>query len=132
MLPAFSTDLGDGSITHVELAGIKQGLRIAWDMGIRKLAFQTDSVTTVSLIQEDPSIHPHRMLLKSNRRFLSLEWEVTIEHVFWEGNFVGDFLASRGHPLPVGLHMIDIPDPSLGYWLYYDTIGVQTPRLVIN
>ncbi|CAI0464258.1 unnamed protein product [Linum tenue] len=132
MLQAFSVNLGGGSITHAELAGIEQGMRLAWEMGIRKLAVQTDSATAISLIQEDPSSHPHRMLVKSIRRSLSLEWEVTIDHVFREGNFVADFLASRGHALPVGLHVVDVPGPILGYWLYYDTIGVQTPRSIIN
>ncbi|CAI0374065.1 unnamed protein product [Linum tenue] len=76
MLRAFSVNLGGGSITHAELAGIDQGMRLAWEMGIRKLAVQTDSATAISLIQEDPSSHPHRMLVKSIRRSLSLEWEI--------------------------------------------------------
>ncbi|CAL1394173.1 unnamed protein product [Linum trigynum] len=96
MLKAFSMNLGGGSITHVELASIKRGLCISWDMGLRKLVIQIDSVTTILLIQVDTSSHPHRMPLKSIRRFLALDWEITIGHVFREGNFVVDYLASLG------------------------------------
>ncbi|CAL1414053.1 unnamed protein product [Linum trigynum] len=69
-----------------------QGLPIA-------LVIQTDSAAAISLIQADPSSHPHRirMLLASIRRFLALDWEITMGHVFREGNVVVDYLAFRGH-----------------------------------
>ncbi|CAI0616095.1 unnamed protein product [Linum tenue] len=42
-LGAFVMNLGGGSITHVELMGILQGLRCAWELGVRKILLQTDS-----------------------------------------------------------------------------------------
>ncbi|CAN1770091.1 hypothetical protein LINPERHAP1_LOCUS11499 [Linum perenne] len=44
---------------RVEFRGIIEGMRLAWDKGIRKLAIQTDSTTVVALIA-DSTFRRHR------------------------------------------------------------------------
>ncbi|CAI0428343.1 unnamed protein product [Linum tenue] len=52
-------------------------------------------------------------------------WEVTIEHIYREGNCCADYLASRGHVLPFGLHEVESSDPMLSYWIMYDCPGMS-------
>ncbi|CAI0389214.1 unnamed protein product [Linum tenue] len=127
---AFSANLGGGSITRAELAGIVHGLKLAWEEGARKVLLQTDSNTAVTLIASATTNHPHYTTVAEIRRWLERPWQVKIEHVYREANFVADYLASLGHSLAVGMHVFDVPSTMLLYWLYFDRVGVQTPRLV--
>ncbi|CAI0462096.1 unnamed protein product [Linum tenue] len=127
---AFAANLGGGSITHAELTGIVHGLRLAWDSGARKIEIQTDSVTAVHLIQSGVDMHPHHALIAEARRLIELDWEVKVKHVFRESNFTADYLASLGQSLQIGVQVIDNPSPTLNYWMFFDVMGVQTPRLV--
>ncbi|CAI0435262.1 unnamed protein product [Linum tenue] len=128
---AFSANLGAGSITYAELAGIAFGLRLAWDEGCRKVKVQTDSATAAQLIHDATPGHIHFVQVATIRELLAREWEVQIDHVFREGNVVADYLASVGYSLPVGVHVFENPSPLLSRWLYFDLLGVQTPRSVI-
>ncbi|CAI0436867.1 unnamed protein product [Linum tenue] len=129
-LQAFSVNLGGGSIMHAELAGIAQGLRSAWESGARKVKLQTDSAAAISLLQSDQVNHPHYTMTAAIRNLLARDWEVSIDHVFREGNYAADYMASVSHDLPVGIHLFDVPDPRLSYWLMYDLVGVQMPRSI--
>ncbi|CAL1378980.1 unnamed protein product [Linum trigynum] len=63
-IKAFSTNL----------AGIAQGLHSAWETGARKVKLQTD-------------YHPHYTMVSAIHRLLERGWEVSIDHVFREGNY---------------------------------------------
>ncbi|CAI0542875.1 unnamed protein product [Linum tenue] len=110
--------------------GIIQGLQCAWELGVRKAVLQTDSKAAVELISSASSLHPHYQLVLQVRRLRERQWETEIEHVFREGNVAADFLASTGHSLPLGVHLISIPSPLLNFWLLYDLEGNQSPRLI--
>ncbi|CAI0436181.1 unnamed protein product [Linum tenue] len=129
-IKAFTANLGGGSITRAELAGIAHGLRFAWEEGIRKVVLQTDSCTARTLIEKATPQHPHYSCVAEIRQWLARHWLVRIEHVFREANFVADHLASIGHSVPIGVHAIHNPSNTLLYWLYFDTLGIQTPRFV--
>ncbi|CAL1394760.1 unnamed protein product [Linum trigynum] len=129
-LKAFAVNLGRGSVTHAELAGIVQGLRLAWETGYNRIEVHTDSSTAVKLIQTAADHNPHRGLIAAARQLLSLDWQVRITHVFREENFVADYLASEGHSLSLGVHVFENPSPMLRYWLYFDNAGIETPRLI--
>ncbi|CAI0436929.1 unnamed protein product [Linum tenue] len=124
-------NLGGGSITSAELAGIVHGLQLTWEAGIRKVILQTDSTTALSLIDSATPHHSHYSQVAAIRRWLQRDWQVRPQHVYREANVVVDFLANRGHSLSVGIHRVTALDSSLAYWLYHDSIGVQTPRLII-
>ncbi|CAI0544574.1 unnamed protein product [Linum tenue] len=128
LIRAFSMKLGEVSITRAELEGIVKGLKVAWDEGLGCLVVQT----AIKLIREAENRHPHFLLVQEARRMLALDWQVQLIHVYREGNFVADYLASAGHKLQQGLHFVDEPDPILNYWLLYDLIGVETSRLVVS
>ncbi|CAI0557845.1 unnamed protein product [Linum tenue] len=132
MLRAFSGNLGEGSITRAELAGIAFGLKAAWEIGLRQVQVQTDSHIAIQLIGGAGERHPHLALVSEVRRLLALDWQVEVVHVFWEGNVVADYLASLGHGRPPGVHFVDTHCPILNYRLLFDCMGVSTPRLVRN
>ncbi|CAL1392193.1 unnamed protein product [Linum trigynum] len=125
-IKAFAVNLGGGSITRAELAGIVHGLRLTWETGARKVLLQTDSAAAMSIIEKATHHHPHFTAVAEIKSWLSKDWQ----HVYREANVVADHLASIGHIWPIGLHVFDNPDSTLAYWLYYDIIGVQTPRAV--
>ncbi|CAI0402210.1 unnamed protein product [Linum tenue] len=51
MVRAFSGNLGEGSITRAELAGIAFGLKAAWEMGLRQVQVHTDSHAAIQLVE---------------------------------------------------------------------------------
>ncbi|CAI0550240.1 unnamed protein product, partial [Linum tenue] len=127
---AFDVNLGGGSITDAELAGINYDLRLAWDGGVRKLIVQKDSAAAIALLQSDQTSHPHHTLVNSIKRQLNQQWEVHIMHAFRESNYVADYLASVGHSIRIGIRFVDNPSATLNHWLYFDLLGLQTPRII--
>ncbi|CAI0475113.1 unnamed protein product [Linum tenue] len=59
------------------------------------------------------------MVVSEIRRILQRDWQVRIEHVFREGNAVADFLASTGHSIPPGVHIINQPSSMLNYCFFF-------------
>ncbi|CAI0430385.1 unnamed protein product [Linum tenue] len=130
LVRAFSMKLGEASITRVELEGLVKGLQVVWNEGFRRVMVQTDSQTAIKLIKESDNRHPHFRLVQEARRLLALNWQVQLLHIYREGNFFADYLASVGHQLQQRFHFLEAPDPMLNYWLYFNLIGVETSRLV--
>ncbi|CAN1167928.1 Putative ribonuclease H protein At1g65750 [Linum perenne] len=97
---------------RAEIRGIVEGMRLAWERGIRKLSIQTDSRAAVALLTaEDDRLH---------------------RHIYLEANYAADYMANMGQSLDLGVHVSDNPDNSLLYWLRYDLIGVCEPRAIFN
>ncbi|CAI0405948.1 unnamed protein product [Linum tenue] len=129
-LKAFTANLGGGSITRAELAGIVYGLDLAWEQGARKVILQTDSSTAKNLIDKATPSNIHFTQVAVIRQRLNRNWTVRIDHVFREANFATDYLASMGHSQSIGVHILDRPDTKLLYWLMFDRVGGETPRFV--
>ncbi|CAN1179527.1 Putative ribonuclease H protein At1g65750, partial [Linum perenne] len=131
-LLAFSSKVGSCSITRAELRGIATGLKLAWEAGFKKIVVQADSRAAISLINaEGPPTHQHGGEIYTIRELMLRDWEVTIRHVYREGNRSADFLANLGHTLPLGTHRIPISDCNLGYFIRLDCMGISEPRSII-
>ncbi|CAN1180887.1 Putative ribonuclease H protein At1g65750 [Linum perenne] len=130
-LLAYCVNLGKCSIMRAELRGVIEGLRLAWNHGYRKVAVRVDSRAILSLVNgvANPS-HLHAREATDIREFFKRDWEVTITHVYREGNVAADFLANLGHKYPHGLHLISLPDCNLSYFLRRDCMGISEPRLI--
>ncbi|CAN0829758.1 Putative ribonuclease H protein At1g65750 [Linum grandiflorum] len=110
---AYTRNLGRCSITRAELWGIIDGMEIAWNNGCRRIAIQTDSTCAVQLLQAtDKHDHQHAALVLKY-------WEISIIHIYREGNFMADSLANEGHSLSFGLHLLDDRHPAVARWLAY-------------
>ncbi|CAN1257225.1 Putative ribonuclease H protein At1g65750, partial [Linum perenne] len=128
-LAAFSVNLGRCSITRAKLRGLIAGLDLSWDRGWRKVAVQCDSRVAIALLsnEADP-YHHHSGEVRAFRNLMLRDWEVTLNHIFHEGNQAADFLAGVGHNFPPGFHLFPISDCNLGYFVRRDSMGISEPR----
>ncbi|CAN1809534.1 Putative ribonuclease H protein At1g65750 [Linum perenne] len=81
----FAANLGRCSIMRAELRAAEIGLKIAWDMGYKKVHLQLDSLAAVTAIlgdQEEDSRHGRT--LESIDELRNRNWEITISHIFRE------------------------------------------------
>ncbi|CAN1771026.1 Putative ribonuclease H protein At1g65750 [Linum perenne] len=132
VIHAFSANLGGCSITRAEMRAIVEGTTMAWDLGIRKLAIQTDSIAAVRILQDrSRQDHQHANLARRFQELVGWDWEVSLIHVYREGNCPADYLASLGYGYPFGCHMISVTNCNLAYFLRFDCFGITTPRHVI-
>ncbi|CAN1225592.1 Putative ribonuclease H protein At1g65750, partial [Linum perenne] len=127
---AFTANLGDCSITRAEMGAIVQGMKLAWDLGVRKLLVQSDSKAAVAILQKEDTNHQHAILVSEFIEFKSRRWDCSITHVFREANYGADYLANLGHTFCFGLHLISQPDSVLAHWLRFDLFGVASPRVI--
>ncbi|CAI0550388.1 unnamed protein product [Linum tenue] len=132
LIRAFTANLGGGSITRAELMGICIGLRIAWEEGVRKVEVHSDSKAALALIQSAPEGSSHYNRVVQICRLIVREWQINLKHVFREANVVADHLASLGHSLGNGEHLIHATTPSLSHLLLHDVLGIQSSRLVLS
>ncbi|CAN1152181.1 Putative ribonuclease H protein At1g65750, partial [Linum perenne] len=99
------------------------------DAQLRKVAVQCDSRAALALIaNESEPTHQHAGEVLALPNLLVRDWEVTLTHVFREGNQAADFLAGAGHNLPPGCHLFPITDCNLGYYVRRDSMGISEPR----
>ncbi|CAN1131022.1 Putative ribonuclease H protein At1g65750, partial [Linum perenne] len=127
---AFTANMGDCSITRAEMGAIVQGMKLAWNLGIRKLLVQSDSKAAIAILQNKETNHQHAILVSEFRELFSRRWDVSLAHVFREANFCADYLANLGHRLYFGLHLLPQPDPALTHWLRFDLFGIASPRVI--
>ncbi|CAN0863350.1 Putative ribonuclease H protein At1g65750 [Linum grandiflorum] len=128
---AFTSNLRSCSITRAEMQAIVNGLQLAWNLGIRRIQVQSDSMTAISILAKDSELrHQHATLVIQFKELCSRQWEVTISHIYREANFAADYLANLGHSLPYGMHLFDSSDRGLSHWLHYDLFGISLTRFV--
>ncbi|CAN1153629.1 Putative ribonuclease H protein At1g65750 [Linum perenne] len=137
---AFCANIGDCSITRAELRAIVEGVQLAWNLGFKKVAIQSDSRATVAILQSEvASAGQHTALVAEFQDLMMRDWEVSLSHIYREANCTADYLANLGHSYDVGLYLFNSPDSALAHWLRYDLLGVRydllgvaLPRVLSN
>ncbi|CAN1775327.1 Putative ribonuclease H protein At1g65750, partial [Linum perenne] len=127
----FAANLGRCSIMRAELRAAEIGLKIAWDMGYKKVHLQLDSLAAVTAIlgdQEEDSRHGRT--LESIDELRNRNWEITISHIFREGNKVADLLAHHGHSLDFGFHVNCTYPHEVDRAIWSDHVGTCFPRTI--
>ncbi|CAI0429938.1 unnamed protein product [Linum tenue] len=128
---AFACNMGKCSITAAELKGAIVGLQLAWERGFRKVQLKLDSTTAIAIIRDrSDDDHRHGILAKHVNHLLDRDWDVSISHVYREGNRTADFLANLGHSLTFGTHHVDVCCSDLCRWLDYDVMGISQTRII--
>ncbi|KAE8675895.1 hypothetical protein F3Y22_tig00111640pilonHSYRG00090 [Hibiscus syriacus] len=89
----FLKHLGRCSILDSELWGVYEGLRIAWEEGIRKLWIEVDSKETLAVITKDLAYHGTSSLEPHIHNLLQRDWELKFYVVPREANTAADCLA---------------------------------------
>ncbi|CAN1333062.1 Putative ribonuclease H protein At1g65750 [Linum perenne] len=124
-------NLGRCSITRAEIRGAVEGLRRAWDMGLRKVALQMDSQVAITLLTSTDNLHnQHGLEIEKFKELRSRDWDMTITHTYREGNHSADYLAGIGYGYPFGSHSFPLYDCNLVYFLRYDCSGIAEQRLI--
>ncbi|CAN1783089.1 Putative ribonuclease H protein At1g65750, partial [Linum perenne] len=110
---AFTAIVGDCSITRAELSAIVQGLKLAWAIGLRKIVVQSDSSTSISILQSVDTNHQHAILVADFQELKSRNWDISIVHVFRESELLANSLAAKGHDSIFRTHLVEASDPSV-------------------
>ncbi|KAK9224896.1 hypothetical protein WN943_009936 [Citrus x changshan-huyou] len=124
----FCMNIGICSVTIVELWGLYQGLFLAWQMGIRLLVVEIDSLCVTQLLNRK-SFHATLPFVNDILGLLSRDWQVSVHHVYREANFAANFMASHALTLPLGLHYFTSPPLGVKTWLRNDGLGTAVPRV---
>ena len=82
----------------VELAAVRQGLAMAWNMGFKFLQLELDSKVVLTWLTNNNMNYPTNMmsLICDCRNLLKQKWEVCMQHVYHEANGCADALAKQG------------------------------------
>ncbi|CAN1821542.1 Putative ribonuclease H protein At1g65750 [Linum perenne] len=126
-------NLGVCTITRAELRGALEGIRRAWESGVRKLEIQIDSQAVVAILRETSSeiTHSHALEVLEFQEWMGRDWEVKLSRVYRKANHAANHLTSRGHAMPRGSYLVDTMDGELAYFVRYDLMGISEPRLII-
>ncbi|CAN1145156.1 Putative ribonuclease H protein At1g65750 [Linum perenne] len=104
---------------------------IAWDREYKKVHLQLDSLASVTTIlgnKEEDSRHGRT--LDTINELRSRNWEVTISHIFREGNRVADLLAHHEHTLDFGFHVNCIYPHEIDSAIWSDHVETCFPRTI--
>ncbi|KAJ1424210.1 Ribonuclease H domain [Sesbania bispinosa] len=127
----FVCNLGISSTLQAELWGILHGLKMAEKKRIVNLIVNTDSKTSVQLINNRvPNTHHCFILINRIRKILLENPSFFLCHTFRESNRAADHLAFLGHSECLGVHSLLIPPPPLIPILCQDSRGVSFSRFV--
>ncbi|CAN1136593.1 hypothetical protein LINPERHAP2_LOCUS9554 [Linum perenne] len=78
-----------------------KGWSITIKDALNEVEVQVDSRVAISLIFGAENVHhQHASKVSSIRALLRRDYEVTISHVYREGNYATDYLADIGHGFP--------------------------------
>ncbi|CAI0548391.1 unnamed protein product, partial [Linum tenue] len=108
------------------------GLQLAWELGYRRVKVQLDSRCAVQILQRRHGDDDrHSAVTQCFLALLERDWEVSLSHVYREGNKCANYIASRGHMSPLGFQSFPVSDLTLVSWIMYDLQGPSDPRLVL-
>ncbi|KAL9417260.1 hypothetical protein AB3S75_040274 [Citrus x aurantiifolia] len=114
-----------------ELWGLYQGLRLAWEAGIKCLLAEVDSLCVTQLISKRVVVpNEFYSVVVAIRELISRNWQVVITHIYREANSAADFMANMAHTYPQGLHLFSSPPVGIFSIIVQDLFGVTKPRLI--
>ena len=81
-----------------ELEAVRQGLEMAWNMGVKHLQLELDSKVVLNWLTISNLNYPTNILplICDCMNLLDQVWEVHMQHVYREANGCADALAKRG------------------------------------
>ncbi|CAN1136722.1 Putative ribonuclease H protein At1g65750 [Linum perenne] len=110
---AAAINLCSCSITRAEMRRAVEGMEKAWDLGVRRLEVQMDSTTAINILTQGVLGHQHASLVTHFQRLKARDWETRLVHVYREANHLADYLANKGHSIPVGSTTLCSDDPEV-------------------
>lgn len=121
--------LGRCSVLVVELWGILEGLKLAWDLGFKDVVIESDSLLAVNLVKKNLEEGLEGIgVERSIQRMLKMNWVARVSHVLRECNRSADVLAKFGLSLSDERMFWSTPPDCLGLVLFEDGMGACVPR----
>ena len=81
-----------------ELGTVQQGLILAWNLGIKFVHLEMDSMLILNWLTTDKDISPDVFPLISDcRSLMTHDWTIQVHHIFREANGYADALAKTDH-----------------------------------
>ncbi|XLT87235.1 hypothetical protein HN873_008988 [Arachis hypogaea] len=132
-IAGFSMNIGVCTITMAEIWGMYVGVKLASELGIRKLVVESDSKCAITLTQKmSPEIHGNSSLIRSIKELLVKMEDVEVRHIYREANFCADALAKLGQEHELGIKFWEQPPPCLFHHLLADASGMKFSRIVVQ
>lgn len=126
----FYGPIGHSQVLYIEILALLHGLEFCWNAGIRKLAYFSDSLHTISLLQQDTLVHHHfSNELEMIKRLMRIAWDCSLQHILCEGNSCADFLAKKGLSSQERLVILEDPLSGMQQLLLADALGVRFTRI---
>lgn len=117
-------------IVSFELWGLREGLLLAKDKGLRRVIFELDSESVVTAMRGEEAVNGCSLTLFKDCRFLTACFEETaFQHILREGNKCVEHLANVGQTGEWGTTILDSPPINLVTFLAADAFGVSSIRV---
>lgn len=130
-ISGFCMKIGEASVIMAKLWGLHQGLILAWNTGIRRLLVEVDSLSVTQMVTKQVVVpNVFHALVVAIQELLHRSWQITITHIYREGNSTADFMANMAHSFSYGLHLFSYPPEGIRSILLHDMFGTFQPRLV--
>ncbi|MFQ6670886.1 hypothetical protein Gotur_035609 [Gossypium turneri] len=104
-IASFSKNIGRCSVLNAKLWGALEGLQLAWNLGLKRVAFEMDSTVAIHLIQATSIEHHHLVVSQAIKDLFQLYWMVRVTHVFREGNRIVNGLELIASSRPLGRYI---------------------------
>ena len=130
-IKAFACNFSWRTPVMAEVLALFKGLRIAWDMGYKKLEINLDSQITVKKTEQLCKMNqPLYFIMRECKELMARrDWEVKLRHCYREANRVADYFANLGVNQTVLLVIFDSHSPpTVMPFLRDDVFGVSWPR----
>ncbi|XP_057456997.1 uncharacterized protein LOC130747949 [Lotus japonicus] len=117
-----------GSSFCVEAKALRDGLRLAWDRGFRRLICASDNQELVRILSAPGNIQDqvHDGVVREIHEVLNGDWQVDLSWCRREGIAAADWLARNGSMLPVPeFRIVKFLPPELEVLLLRDSLWIR-------
>ncbi|KAL4330163.1 hypothetical protein AHAS_Ahas13G0372600 [Arachis hypogaea] len=127
----FMLNLGKCSIIMAEIWGLYVRIKLAFDLGVRKLMIETDSVCAFCFVQTQTSVNGvGTPLLQAMKLLLAQSWSMQIHHIYGKRNVCANLLAKKAQSILMGLSCFSSHLAFLSYALIVNALGVKFLRII--
>jgi len=91
----FKRVLGSCTVIEAEQWAVYKGLKLAWDLGFKKIILESDAKNVVNMLMCS-NFNRCSLLVSQIQKMMTLDWELKIQHISREQNHLADALAKEG------------------------------------